>query len=150
MTIYADIVFPDNLDMRWLGGIPKEDGSGAYYNWTDYVLLHEFRCIWNDGIVTAFANFVCDRASIPQVGLSVIPKDGSWQRGSITHDLVFWEKGVPGVETFELANELLLASMIGHRNLGYPLVIETPFFQRNVIMAAVTGPAGRAAWDDDK
>ena len=150
MIPYQNISFPDHLDMRWLGGTTKPDGS--YYAWTDYMLLHEFRCFYTrgtgSGVVTGEAGFIFDRSSIPQFARSFIPKDGSWQAISTTHDVVFGQKGVPGCETFEEANALLMAGMLGHRRGTNPQVIRTPWLQRNAIYQAVSSPIGRAIWED--
>jgi len=151
MTEYRDIVFPDHLDIRWLGGTAKPDGS--YYAWTDYMLLSEFRCFYTrgtgSGIITSPALEIIDRASVPQFARSFIPKDGSWQAISVPHDLVYKHKGVPGCETFEEANALMMAGMLGHRRGTNPKIIRTPWFQRNAIYQAVSSPIGRAIWADN-
>lgn len=138
---YKDVVFPDELDMRALGNSPKHrKENGDFYNWDDYMILAEFRVIWHEGVITVPALFVCDRASIPDRLQGVIQKDGSHQRPSIPHDWVFYNKGVPGCETFDDANALMLAGMEAEG---------TPIGNRTAIMLAIEG-FGQAAWEDNK
>lgn len=141
MTAYQDIVFPDPLIFEALGGTPTGKSDGSLHPWNLYQLVHEFRVIWRDGVIAAPALFINDRASIPQIGRSFIPKDGPWQPGAIIHDWVGKNKGVPGCETFALANDLFFECM---KAKG------TSRVERNIIFGAVSSDIGRAIWDDDE
>jgi hypothetical protein len=133
--------------MRALGGTPVPgNADGALYPWDYWMMLSEFRCIWRGprgragGVVTVPALFIHDRASIPGFAQGFIQKDGPIQRPSIVHDWVFVNKGVPGVETFEQANDFFFAGMKAE---GAGRIA------RNLIYGAVNSDIGRAQWEDD-
>ena len=143
MTTYQNIVFPDPLIMEALGGTPN--GRGGVYSWDFYMLLREFRCFYQtdnggSGVVTAPALFIHDRASIPGFAQGFVQKDGPIQRPSIIHDWVFVNRGVPGAETFERANDLFFAGM---KDEGMGRI------ERNLVYAAVNSDIGREEWEDD-
>lgn len=139
---YHNVVFPDRLLWEALGGtqIPGE-APFVEYAWDLYQLETEYRVIWHEGVITAPAMMITDRSSIPGLAQGLIQKDGPHQPGSIIHDWVFLNKGVPGCKTFEDANDLFFECM---RAKGSSRI------ERNIIFGAVNSDIGRAIWDDDK
>jgi len=135
---YKDIVFPDPWIAEALGGTLKSNGEE--YEYDLYQLQCEYRVFWHDGSVAVPALFIHDRASIPKIVHSFITKDGPWQPGSTIHDWVFHNKGVPGVETFELANDLFFECM---KAKG------TDKLTRNLIYGFVNSDIGRSVWEND-
>jgi hypothetical protein len=139
--VYNEVVLPNELDTRALGGSPSiHKANGDYYPWNYHMLLSEFSVMWHQGIITVPAQFIYDRASIPSFLQGFKNKEGPWDRGSVIHDWVFVNKGVPGCETFEDANELFKQCMIEDQASENDI---------DTIMAAVTSAFGQAAWDND-
>jgi len=141
MLKFPGLILPDELDMRALGGSPRHKINGKPYPYDYYMNLSEFRVIWDTGIIYVPALFIHDRSSIPRFAedVSLIRKDGPHQRGSLAHDWVFANKGVPGCETFDLANDLLIECM---------MLENAHEFDMALVGAAVRSPFGQMAWDD--
>jgi hypothetical protein len=134
---FPGLVYPDERDVRFLARSPSQARrpDGTYHGWDDRMLLREFRCLWDEGVITAPAGFIFDGSSITPAAQSLFQKNGSWARPSITHDWLYANR----LHSREFADDLLEAGLIA---------AGTPAWGRFWFMKAVRA-FGQAAWEDD-
>jgi Protein of unknown function (DUF1353) len=92
--------------------------------------------VGNSGVtITVPKGFVTDFASIPWQFWSVLPTIGTYSRGAVVHDWLYWEQ----VCTRDQSDNLFMIAMKES---------EVPTWKRNAIYLAVH-KAGQGAWDGD-
>jgi len=135
---FSGLVYPDELEVRFLARSPShaQRPDGSYYDWDERMLLKEFRCMWDQGVITAPAGFIYNGASIPKKAQALYQKNGSWQRPSVIHDWLYTEKKT----TREYADDLLEESLV---RAG------TPSWGIYWFMLPIR-TFGQSAWDNDK